>query len=139
MQVAFHGQAEAFRHSFSRRAAAMASNPIPTSELQIYTETTPNEIIFRCVGRITSATTSLLKSEVRQAISEKKTVVLDLSQVGHMDSSGLGVLVSLWASAKREGSELKLGSLGQRVKELLRLTGLEKVLATSRFPDTPSF
>ncbi len=117
----------------------MATNPISTSELQIRTENSPEETIFHCVGRITSATTSLLKSEVRQAIAAKKPIVLDLSEVAYMDSSGLGTLVGLWVSAKRDGSGLKLISLGDRVKELLRLTGLEKLLASTRFPDTPSF
>ena len=118
----------------------MAANPVvPTPELQLSTEKTETETIFRCVVKITSATSSLLQSTVREAIPEKKPIVLDLSKVTYMDSSGLGALVSLWASAKKGSCELKLVSLGQRVRELLRLTGLEQVLATSRFPDTPSF
>ena len=118
----------------------MAANPVvPTPELQINTERAEQETIFRCAGKLTSVTAALLQSTIREAIPEKKTIVLDLSQVSYMDSSGLGALVSVWASAKRGNCELRLVSLGQRVRELLRLTGLEQVLATSRFPDTPSF
>ncbi len=118
----------------------MVANPIvPASELQLDLENTETEMIFHCAGRITSSTSAQLKSAVRSAIPEKKPIVLELSKVIYMDSSGLGALVSVWVSAKRDGCELKLSSLGQRVKELLRLTGLEKVLAVSRFPDTPSF
>jgi len=118
----------------------MAVNPVvPTPELQLDTETTPTETIFHCVGRLTSSTSSLLQTAVRKLIPEKKTIVLDLSGVTYMDSSGVGALVSVWVSAKRGGCELKLISLSDRVKELLRLTNLDKLLATSRFPDTPSF
>jgi len=118
----------------------MVANPIvPTPELQLDTEKTETETIFHCAGRITSSTSSLLQSTIQTVIPEKKTIVLDLSKVTYMDSSGLGALVRVWVSAKREGCELKLVSLGQRVRELLHLTGLEKVLALSRFPDTPSF
>jgi anti-sigma B factor antagonist len=118
----------------------MAANPVPpTPELQLHTEQTPTETIFRCVGRINSSTSSLLHSSVRQAISAKKPIILDLSNVSYMDSSGLGTLVRLWVSAHREGCEIKLISLSDRVKELLHLTSLDKVFATSRFPDSPSF
>ena len=118
----------------------MVANPVvPAPELQLDIEKTPTETIFHCAGRITSSTSSQLKSAVGSAIPDKKPIVLDLSKVTHMDSSGLGALVSVWASAKKNGCELKLTSLGERVRELLRLTGLEKVLTVSRFPDTPSF
>jgi len=72
-------------------------------------------------------------------IPETKTIVLDLSNVTYMDSSGLGALVGIWVSARKDGCELKLVSISQRVKELLHLTSLDKVFATSRFPNTPSF
>jgi anti-sigma B factor antagonist len=118
----------------------MAANPlVPMPELQLDAETTATEIIFRCSGRITSDTSSLLQGTVRKVIPEKKNIVLDLSNVAYVDSSGLGAIVSLWVSAQRAGCELKLISLSQRVKELLHLTSLDKVFATSRFPNTPSF
>ena len=118
----------------------MGANPaVPTPDLQFDTEETQTETIFHCVGKITSSTSSLLQSTVRKLIPEKKTIVLDLSKVNYMDSSGLGALVGIWVSAKREGCDLKLVSLSQRVKELLRLTHLDKLFAASRFPDTPSF
>jgi len=118
----------------------MGANPVvSTSELQIDTEKTQAETVFRCAGKITSSTSSLLQSTVRKVLPEKKTIVLDLSKVTYMDSSGLGALVSVWVSAKRNGCQLKLVSISQRVKELLHLTNLDKLFAASRFPDTPSF
>jgi anti-sigma B factor antagonist len=118
----------------------MVANPVsPTPELQLDTERTEKEIVVHCVGRVTSSTSSLLQSKVRELIPEKKTIVLDLSKVTYMDSSGLGALVAVWFSAKKGGCELKLASLSDRVKELLHLTSLDKVFAVSRFPDTPSF
>jgi anti-sigma B factor antagonist len=118
----------------------MAANPvIPTPELQFETETTPQETIFHFTGKIVSSTTSTLRDAVRNVIPEKKPIVLDLSNVSYIDSAGLGTLVAVWVSAKREGCDLKLVSLSERIRELLRLTNLDKLFATSRFPDTPSF
>ena len=118
----------------------MAADPvIPAPELQFETETTPSEIIFHFTGRIVSSTASILRDEVRKVIPEKKPIVLDMANVSYMDSAGLGTLVGVWVSAKKEGCDLKLVSLTDRMKELLRLTNLDKLFATSRFPDTPSF
>lgn len=118
----------------------MAADPvIPAPELQFETETKSSEITFHFTGRIVSSTASILRDEVRKVIPEKKPIILDLSKVSYMDSAGLGTLVGVWVSAKREGCDLRLVSLTDRIKELLRLTNLDKLFATSRFPDTPSF
>jgi anti-sigma B factor antagonist len=118
----------------------MAANPVSTSpELQLDTERREKEVMVHCVGRVTSSTSSLLQSKVRELIPEKKTIILDLAKVTYMDSSGLGALVAIWFSATKGGTELKLASLSDRLKELLHLTSLDKVFAVSRFPDTPSF
>ncbi|HLH08681.1 MAG TPA: STAS domain-containing protein [Terriglobales bacterium] len=118
----------------------MAANPAtPSSELHIEKESTPQQTIFHCIGKVNASTSALLQTMVRDVIPQKRPIVLDLSQVSYMDSSGLGALVSVWASARRNGVELKLASLSERVKELLHLTSLDKLFAISRFPDTPSF
>ena len=117
----------------------MAANPIvPESELHIDAERSATEVVFRCIGRINSSTCHELQEAVRGAL-QRTNVVLDLSRVNHMDSSGLGTLVGLWVSAKKAGRQIELVSLSDRVKELLHLTSLDKVFATTRFPDQPSF
>jgi anti-anti-sigma factor len=105
----------------------MAANPIPISELTIETVETPEETLVRCTGRITAANTGKLQGTVRNLIPRTKRVVLDLTDVTHLDSSGLGALVSLYLSAKRQECELKLINLNQRLKELFRITNLAKV------------
>jgi anti-anti-sigma factor len=118
----------------------MAANPVtPIPELHVETETTPTGTTFHFTGRIVSSTSSILRDAVGKVIPEKKDIVLDLSKVSYVDSAGLGTLVGVWVSAKRGECDLKLVSLTDRIKELLRLTNLDKLFATSRFPDTPSF
>ena len=116
----------------------MAASPIPTSELELATERAPTETIVRCTGRITSDTTQSLKTTVKPLLSESKTVVLDLTNVSYMDSSGLGTIVGLYASAKAAQCQLKLINLNQRLKELFSLTRLGHVLAEGRDPEEPT-
>src|SRR5580658_5367481 len=105
----------------------MAANPIPISELTLETVKAPDETIVRCIGRINSSTTSLLQTTVRTLIPGTESVVLDLTDVSYMDSSGLGAIVGLYLSAKRQHCTLKLVNLNQRLKELFRLTKLASV------------
>ncbi len=105
----------------------MATDPTPSSDLTLETTRNPDEIIVRCSGRINSATTGQLQSNVRGLLSETKLLVLDLSDVSYMDSSGLGAIVGLYVSARRQNCELKLINLNQRLKELFRITKLGKI------------
>jgi len=105
----------------------MAANPVPISELQIETVRSPEETLVRCSGRINSATAADLQSAVRSIIPHTKRVVLDLTDVSYMDSSGLGAIVGLYLTARRQECQLKLINLNQRVKELFRLTKLGAV------------
>jgi anti-sigma B factor antagonist len=85
----------------------MATDPIPISELSLTTDRAPTETIVRCAGRITSDTTQSLKTTVKPLLSNSKTVVLDLTNVSYMDSSGLGTIVALYVSAKAANCPLK--------------------------------
>jgi len=105
----------------------MAANPIPPRELTLETVRTPEEIIIRCTGRITSGSSALLQSTVRSLIPETNCVVLDLTDVSYMDSSGLGAVIGVYLSAKRQHCGLKLINMNQRLQELFRITKLAAV------------
>ena len=70
----------------------------------------------------------MLQSTVRKLIPETKSIVLDLTEVSYMDSSGLGAIAGLYFSAQRQKCGLKLVNLNQRLQELFRLTKLASVL-----------
>ena len=53
--------------------------------------------------------------------------MLDLTDISYMDSSGLGAIVGVYLSAKRQHCELKLINLNQRLQELFRITKLATV------------
>jgi len=101
----------------------MTMKPSPP-ELDLKIDRTPAETTVHCAGRITSDTTGLLKTTVKPLLSQSPRVTLDLADVSYMDSSGLGILVALYASANRAGCHFKLINLTQRIKELLSVTQL---------------
>jgi len=128
---------EAFhtRKGIGPRGVVMATNPVPVSELGLTTDRTPTEIIVHCTGKITSNTIQSLKATVKPLFSESKTVLLDLTNVSYLDSSGLGAIVGLYVSAKTANSRLKLINLNQHLKELFSITRLGQFLAEGRDPN----
>jgi len=84
--------------------------------------------IVRCHGRLVAGVTDVLYNRVKQLIPESKRIVLDLTELKHMDSMGLGTLVRLYVSAKAGGCTLQLINLGKRIRELLGMTNLLSVL-----------
>ncbi len=81
--------------------------------------------IIRCHGRIVRETAGELKQLVKPMIPKCRHIVLDLSDVDHIDSSGLGTLVGLKVSAAAAAyCTLQFIHLSPHVKELLRITKL---------------
>ena len=113
----------------------MTTNPSLVSELSMATDRTPNDTVVRCVGKIRSDTIQQLKATVKPLLSESKTVVLDLTNVTYMDSSGLGAIVGLYVSAKAVKSQLKLVNLNEHLREIFSITRLGQVMAQGRDPD----
>jgi anti-sigma B factor antagonist len=76
-------------------------------------------------GKITSDDTGQLKEKVTNVLDQgHKRIVLDLSGVSYIDSSGLGEMVSCHTTASRQSGAIKLSSLGSRSKDLLVMTKL---------------
>jgi anti-sigma B factor antagonist len=54
----------------------------------------------------------------------EKNILLNLADVSHIDSSGLGELVAGYVALQKSGGELKLLHLTKRIKELMMITNL---------------
>jgi anti-sigma B factor antagonist len=77
--------------------------------------------------RLRGVTVQLHKS-IRCLASEGKTqVLLDLAWVTHIDSSGLGELISSHATLRNKGGALKLLHMTESVRELMTITKLLNV------------
>jgi anti-anti-sigma factor len=84
-----------------------------------------------CHGRIVSDTAAQLRDAVKPLIPDGGRILIDLTDVDHMDSSGLGTLVGLKASALNAGyCRLELVNLSPRIADLLRLTKLTQLFAS---------
>ncbi|HEY7574960.1 MAG TPA: STAS domain-containing protein [Thermoanaerobaculia bacterium] len=71
---------------------------------------------------------SAFKKTVTGLLEEGRVYFLvDLKDVGFLDSSGLGALVRALTTSQREGGQTKLLHAGPQVRKLLEMTKLDSV------------
>lgn len=103
----------------------MSTNPraaAPLPPLQLQTSKTDEQIMVKCSGHLTFDVCANFKTEVKALIPETRRIILDLTDLGYMDSSGLGAIISVYVTAKKSGCELRLINFNKRVRELFGIT-----------------
>jgi anti-sigma B factor antagonist len=83
-------------------------------------------LTFLEVGGLVESITTLLKQG-------RKNIVLNLSGLHYLDSSGIGELARIYATVLKKGGEMKVIGLSARVEEVLKITGLYQIFP--EFPD----
>jgi anti-sigma B factor antagonist len=79
-------------------------------------------------GEIDINTSPGLKKSFDKLISSKAPkIVLNLSKVTYVDSSGLATLVEILKNMRSYGGKLKLSDMSLKVKSLFEITKLEKL------------
>ncbi len=103
-----------------------------TRGLQIRDAQTPtgeNLAVVPLAGRLASHTASEVRQLLHQIIGHGyNRILLDLSTVTFIDSSGIGVLISALKKCRSSGGNLCLCNANQDIKDLLELTSLMQVL-----------
>ncbi|AGX02295.1 MULTISPECIES: anti-sigma factor antagonist [Bacillaceae] len=63
-------------------------------------------------------------------LSEKEAVemVVDLSEVSYMDSTGLGVFVGVFKNVRSNNGKFQIVGLSERLKRLFEITGLADII-----------
>ncbi|MBI4457199.1 MAG: STAS domain-containing protein [Acidobacteria bacterium] len=94
--------------------------------MSIGTRTADSVTILDLSGKITLGESSVeLRNRIRELVkSGHKNILLNLGSVSHMDSSGIGELVSAYTSVTNNGGQLKLLNLTKKLHELLAITKL---------------
>lgn len=96
------------------------------SDLNITARQIRGVLVVDLAGKITIGETNRqLHDEIHQIVaSGKKDVLLNLAGVTVIDSSGLGEMIASYATIGKNGGQLKLANLPDRVNELMTITKL---------------
>jgi anti-sigma B factor antagonist len=87
-------------------------------------------LIVEVEGQLIVANRQELKQKVLDALEAgSRKFLIDFTKTGYIDSSGLGVLVSLSKKIRDEGGDLRLAGLNEDLKTLFELTKLDTLFA----------
>jgi anti-sigma B factor antagonist len=107
----------------------MSDNVAPRG-LELYVVLNGDMPTVKCSGRLVAGVNDRLYREVSALIPNSKRIVLDFTDVTHMDSMGLGTLVRLYVSAKSAGAVIELMNPGKSIRHLLGITHMMQVFQT---------
>ena len=90
--------------------------------------------IIQPIGDVDLASSPLLRSHLKDAQQEAAGgMIIDLSNVNYMDSSGVATLVECLQSTRNSGMSLRLCQLNERVLsvfQIARLDGVFEIVGT---------
>jgi len=85
-------------------------------------------------GRLTSFEIGALRDSISRLLKQgRKNIVLNLSGLQYLDSSGIGELARVYVSVVKQSGQMKVVGLSPKVEEILKITQLYQV-----FPEFPS-
>jgi len=93
-------------------------------------------LVIEVDGQLIVGNRQELKQRVLDALEAgDRKFLIDFSRTGYIDSSGLGVLVSLSKKIRDEGGDLRLAGLNEDLKTLFELTKLDTLFAITDSPE----
>ena len=95
---------------------------------QVEIEERAGRLVLRLRGELDIDTAPKLLAAVQEVLTPGRAVVVDLAELTFVDSSGLGVLVTVWRRAQQVGAQLAVANPTADVAMTLQITGLDQVL-----------
>jgi anti-sigma B factor antagonist len=87
-----------------------------------------NETVLKIEGTLDAVTAPELRSVVDDLVNEsRKEVTLDLADLRLIDSSGVGVIVSLFKRVRANGGQVRITGLRDQPRAIFRLLRLDRV------------
>ena len=99
--------------------------------MNISTRKVDGVFVVDIIGRIVLGEGSRLRETISLALdSGDRKLLLNLAEVDYIDSAGLGEIIRAYTSVAKQGGQLHLLRLTNRVRDLLQITKLCTVLET---------
>ena len=87
-----------------------------------------DETVLKIEGTLDAVTAPELRSVVDDLVNEsRKEVTLDLVDLRLIDSSGVGVIVSLFKRVRANGGQVRITGLRDQPRAIFRLLRLDRV------------
>lgn len=86
------------------------------------------ETVLEIDGTLDAVTAPEIRAVVDQLVTERRrSVTLELTSLRLIDSSGVGVIVSLFKRIRADGGQVKINGLRDQPRAIFRLLRLDRV------------
>jgi anti-sigma B factor antagonist len=92
--------------------------------------------LLTVVGELDLSNSTELRAHVHRAIRDgRNRIVIDLSDLTHMDSSGMAALIDAHQLAEERGGRLALVITSESVRRTVEVRGLDRLFTTAESRD----
>jgi anti-sigma B factor antagonist len=99
-------------------------------DLSLTESTVGAHVIVQVRGEVDVHSAPLLRDRLTEVIEDgSKSVIVDLSELGFIDSTGLGALVAARNHGAERSAAVRIVCPSERLLKLFRITGLHEVFA----------
>ncbi len=106
---------------------------------ELVSDAVGRQLTVRIRGEIDHHTAVNIRQQIDRMIFERRPerLVLDLSAISFMDSSGLGLIMGRYSVIKELGGELVVWNPSRETRSILTLAGMERMVRIEYPPDSP--
>ena len=106
------------------------TDPMPRPRAEFLCDTAGSILSIRIRGEIDHHTSTAIRTGIDATLFEKrpKKLILDLSAVSFMDSSGLGLIMGRYSVMRELEGEMTVWDPSPETSVILRLAGMERLL-----------
>ena len=99
--------------------------------MEITTRDYQHANVIRVTGRVDAGTYTQLESKIKEYLDDgRKHLVLEMDGTEYLSSAGVRVLISAQKALKPRGGRLVLAQPSDRVKDVLKLAGVDVLFPT---------
>ncbi|HLV87346.1 MAG TPA: STAS domain-containing protein [Candidatus Sulfotelmatobacter sp.] len=94
----------------------------------------PDIVILELTGKITMGNDcQQVEWTAKKLVNEnRKKVIFDITNVTHLDSTGIGIIVTVAGQMKHAGGELRVAGANEHVDQILRMTNVHQIVGLHR-------
>lgn len=106
------------------------SNPKGGSQLRISVEHTRDAVLVRLAGELDEHSAAQFRETVEHELDESgsSNLLLDLSEVSFIDSSGLGALLGRYKRVSQAEGKMAITGASTQVRRILELSGVLRII-----------
>jgi stage II sporulation protein AA (anti-sigma F factor antagonist) len=89
-----------------------------------------NAVTVYLEGELDHCNAQQIRRIMDQAIADRtvKWLILDMEQMGFMDSSGIGVILGRYKQLRQRGGKMTVKNMNRQVEKVFKLSGMEQLI-----------